>query len=460
MSPGSTSSVWTGLLLDDDEGDISYGPSALGGDVGGEQERDGVSVVAGRIVGEPAVVIEYGSGRGGSSPSSVSNAKVARGIEIASSLDCSLVVVVNGGGGQAPDVPFYRERRDIVRMLVSRSREKPALGVATGPVWGARSLMLGTCDAVIGLPGTTISLGDGTAARPADGDAALEGCGGIDVRAEHPSEGAEVVRRFIHLTTVPDTGADASRTPDPSLAAGVVPENARRAIDGRRAMDAILDPGTKVVLLPRYGGSLQIAIGRLDGRAIGVMASHSMVKAGAIDAAASDKMARFTALCHRFDLPIVQMTDVPGLLAGPEAEATAVNRHSTRPFFEQVRATIPHLSVVMRRAYGQGMIVMGMGGHFPAQVLRVMWPTGQFGGMGLRGAASITATSSARIGLVERDEVHEDLSRHGTAGAMAERFEVDDVISPEETRERLRRAVRLVASGRAPRPFRLPVEPW
>ena len=213
--------------------------------------------------------------------------------------------------------------------------------------------------------------------------AELESSGAVDMVAAGEEEALAQARRYLELITVPQMAA----APQDELRVRealrkVVPESPRRAIDGRRLTELLADSGTVLRLRERFGGALQTALGRIGGRTVGFIASHSMVNAGAIDSPASDKFARFVQMCDTFGVPLVYLADVPGLLAGQVAETTAMNRHSTRPYFAQVYSRAPQLTVVVRRAYGQGMVVMGMGDQVEGRPLQVVWPTAQLGGMG------------------------------------------------------------------------------
>src|SRR5690606_20940445 len=131
------------------------------------------------------------------------------------------------------------------------------------------------------------------------------------------------------------------------------------AIDGRRLTDLLVDLDTAIRLRERFGGAVQTTLGRIGGRAVGVVASHSLVAAGAIGADAAAKLGDFVEFCDEFGLPVIYLTDVPGLLAGPAAERTGVNKQSIRPYNAQARSRGAHLAVVIRRGFGQGLVVMG-----------------------------------------------------------------------------------------------------
>jgi len=199
-------------------------------------------------------------------------------------------------------------------------------------------------------------------------------------------------------------------------------------------------------LRPKFGGAALTAFARLDGLPVGVIASQPTFLGGAIDSPTSDKIARFIQLCDAHDIPIVILCDTPGLMVGPEVEKTGLVRHSARILIALANATVPCLTVVMRKAYGLGYYVMGSKALDPA--LLVAWPTAEFGGMGLEGAArliwkkefeAIEDEAERNAAIQDRTD---DLMKSNTALEVGGRFEYDDVIDPADTRDVLARTVR------------------
>ena len=175
-------------------------------------------------------------------------------------------------------------------------------------------------------------------------------------------------------------------------------------------------------------------------------ASQPTFLGGAIDSPTSDKIARFIQLCDAHDIPVVILCDTPGLMVGPEVETTGLVRHSARILVALANATVPCLTVVMRKAYGLGYYVMGSRALDPA--LLVAWPTAEFGGMGLEGAARIIWKKD--LEAIEDEGAREAAVREKTEWLMAQntalevggRFEYDDVIDPADTRDILTKTLR------------------
>ena len=181
------------------------------------------------------------------------------------------------------------------------------------------------------------------------------------------------------------------------------------------------------------------ALARLEGRPVGVVANNPTHLAGAIDSDGADKAARFLQLCDAFCLPIVTLVDTPGMMVGPDVEATALVRHCSRLFVTGANVSVPMVSIVTRKAYGLGAQAM-MGGSTKAPLACLAWPTGEFGGMGLEGAVRLGYRKELEAAVDDdtRDalfrEMVDRMYEHGKALSVATHFEIDDVIDPADTR--------------------------
>jgi acetyl-CoA carboxylase carboxyltransferase component len=174
--------------------------------------------------------------------------------------------------------------------------------------------------------------------------------------------------------------------------------------------------------------------------------------AGAITSAGADKAARFMQLCDAFGLPVVSLVDTPGMMVGPDAEATALVRHSSRLLVTGAALRVPLVAVILRRGYGLGAQAM-VAGSLHEPLLTVAWPTGELGPMGLEGAVklgfrreldAIADEEERRRRVRELTDLAERNARALNAAAL---FELDDVVDPAETRGLI--ASTLTAAGDA-----------
>jgi acetyl-CoA carboxylase carboxyltransferase component len=227
--------------------------------------------------------------------------------------------------------------------------------------------------------------------------------------------------------------------PDRLALREVVPENRLRVYDTRAALAGIVDAGTLLELRDGFGIGIHTALGRVEGRPVGLLANNPRHLSGAIDPDAADKAARFMQLCDAHGLPIVSLVDTPGFMVGPAVEERAQVRHVSRMFVVAAGLRVPFFAVVLRKGYGLGAMAMAAGGfHSPS--FTVAWPTGEFGGMGLEGAVRLGYRKE--LEAVPEGEAREALYQElvarayekGTAVNMASTLEIDAVIDPADTR--------------------------
>src|SRR5256712_635384 len=167
----------------------------------------------------------------------------------------------------------------------------------------------------------------------------------------------------------------------------IVPDNPRRAYDVRKVIRAIVDDGRVFELKPAWARNIVVGLARLAGHPVGVVANQPMVLGGALDNDAADKAARFIMLCDAFNIPLVFLQDVPGFLVGSKVERAGIIRHGAKMLYAVNEATVPKLTVVLRKAYGAGYFVMCGRAYEPDLI--VAWPTAEISVMGPAGGTNI-----------------------------------------------------------------------
>ena len=245
----------------------------------------------------------------------------------------------------------------------------------------------------------------------------------------------------------------------------MIPERARRAYPVAPIIETLADTGSVTFLREKYAPEMVTALGRIDGRPVGVIANNTMVMAGAITAAASDKAARFLQLCNAFGLPVVSLVDCPGYMVGPAAEAEALVRRGSRMLVAGAALTVPLVAVILRRGYGLGAQAM-CGGSLHEPVLTVAWPGAHLGPMGLEGAVRLGLRKE--LEAIADDDEREQAVRAATAAAeenaralnSASLFEIDDVIDPAETRGLIAATLAAAAQHERPAPRARFVDTW
>ncbi|TNF56574.1 MAG: biotin carboxylase [Burkholderiales bacterium] len=382
--------------------------------------------------------------------------KTDRLLGIALSQKLPVVLFAEGGGGRPgdTDVPIVAGLHVPTFAAMARlSGQVPLVGIAAGRCFAGNAALLGCCDVIIatrssniGLGGPAMVEGGGLGVyRPEDiGPSPVQSANGvIDVLVSDEAAAVAVTRQYLGYFRGRLPGAQA---PDVMRLREMVPENRVRSYDSRRIMQGLVDVGSLLMLREGFGAGIHTALGRLDGRPVGLLANNPEYLGGAIDAPAADKAARFLQLCDAHGLPVVSLVDTPGFMVGPESEAQAHVRHASRLFVVSAALRVPVFSVVLRKGYGLGAMGMSAGG-FHATSFTVAWPSAEFGAMGLEGAVRLGYRKEleALPAGVQREARFAELLREqvekGSAERMAACLEIDAVIDPAHTREWLVRGL-------------------
>jgi methylmalonyl-CoA carboxyltransferase large subunit len=234
----------------------------------------------------------------------------------------------------------------------------------------------------------------------------------------------------------------------------LVPVDAKTAYDMRAVIVRMVDNNDFLEVQPGFAPNLIIGFGRLQGRSIGIIANQPLVLAGALDINAADKGARFIRFCNAFNIPLVTFVDVPGFLPGVQQEYGGIIRHGAKMLFAYSAATVPKITVVVRKAYGGAYVAMCSRDLGADRV--VAWPTAEIAVMGAEGAAEIVfrrEIDAAEDKAARRRELIE-LYREtfATPYVSAGRRLVDDIIEPAETRPYIARALEALHAKRELRP--------
>ena len=218
----------------------------------------------------------------------------------------------------------------------------------------------------------------------------------------------------------------------------------------------IVDDGEFLEVQEHHARNIVCGFARLDGVTVGVVGNQPAALAGVLDIDASAKAARFVRTCDAFNIPIVTFVDVPGFLPGTEQEWRGIIRHGAKLLYAYAEATVPKITVITRKAYGGAYDVMSSK-HLRAD-FNFAWPSAEIAVMGPSGAVNIVYRRE--IGASQtpgelRERLMEDYTaRFENPYVAAERGYIDDVIEPHETRPRLIRALRLLATKHEPGPQR------
>ena len=236
----------------------------------------------------------------------------------------------------------------------------------------------------------------------------------------------------------------------------LVPPNPNQSYDMNVLIYSILDGAEFLEIESLFANNIICGFGRLGGQTIGLVANQPAVLAGALDNSASFKAARFVRFCDAFNIPLVCLVDVPGFMPGPEQEHGGIIRHGAKLLYAFSEATVPRITVIVRKAYGGAYVVMNSK-HIHCDI-NYAWPTAEIAVMGARGASEVIyrreigKADDPEAVLNEKMEAYRE--RFMNPFLAAKRGYIDDVIFPHTTRHRLIRTLQFLESKQASRPDR------
>jgi acetyl-CoA carboxylase carboxyltransferase component len=235
----------------------------------------------------------------------------------------------------------------------------------------------------------------------------------------------------------------------------VLPDSNRKPYDMYEVIRRIVDDGVYFDLKPQWAKTIITCLARFGGRPAGIVANQPRQLGGILDNDSADKAARFINLVNAYGIPLVYLMDVPGFMVGTKVEAGGIIRHGAKMLYATANATVPKVTVVLRKAYGAGYYVMCGRAYEPD--LLVAWPSAEISVMGAEGAVEIIfrrQVEEAEDPEAKRRELIENFRKIIDVYVAAGNDMVDDVIDPRETRPTVCRALELAASKRVERPWK------
>ena len=235
----------------------------------------------------------------------------------------------------------------------------------------------------------------------------------------------------------------------------IIPESARHPYDMYEVIGRIVDDGEWFDLKPRWARTIITCLARMGGRPVGIVANQPKHLGGILENDSADKAARFVNLCDAYGIPLLFLMDVPGFMVGTKVEQAGIIRHGAKMLYAVSRATVPKVTVILRKAYGAGYYVMCGKAYEPDLI--VAWPSAEISVMGPEGAVNIIFRKqieasddpdATRAELVEG--IRDTIDPYIAAGNAM----IDDVIDPRETRPTVIRALEMAETKRVARPWR------
>lgn len=237
---------------------------------------------------------------------------------------------------------------------------------------------------------------------------------------------------------------------------GIIPENPNKSYDVREVITRTVDGSKFFEVHKDYAANAVVGFAHMGGRSVGIIANQPLVKAGCLDINSSDKIARFVRFCDCFNLPLITFVDVPGYLPGVEQEWGGVIRHGAKILYAYSEATVPKVSVILRKAYGGAYIAMSS--RSLGSDLCLAWPTAEIAVMGPDGAVNIINRRDLEA-AADKEEARQELvqqyrEKYANPYIAAARGWIDEVINPVQTRAYLLKGLEMMETKREQRPLR------
>jgi methylmalonyl-CoA decarboxylase subunit alpha len=404
--------------------------------------------------------------------------KIVRIQETAQRIRVPLFYLVDSAGARITDqIDMFPGRRHAGRIFfneVQLSGQVPQICLLLGPSAAGGAYIPAFCDVVVMVEGNaSMYLGSPRMVEVVVGEkVSLEELGGARMHCTESGCGDALVaddREAIHFAHsyfayMPQRSGE---RPAPAAAkdpragtkpiADLVPAEANKGYDMRKVIDALVDDGSWLEIKKLFAKELLTGFARLDGQTVGIVANQPMQKGGVLFNDSADKAARFIWLCDAFEIPLLFLADVPGFMIGTDVERGGIIRHGAKMISAVSEATVPKISVIVRKAYGAGLYAMA-GPAFDSDCV-IALPSAQIAVMGPEPAVNaVFFNKLAELPEEERgarrkqleDEYREDVDLYKLAANLI----VDDVIEPADLRANLIARFRAYATRKSARPDR------
>jgi acetyl-CoA carboxylase carboxyltransferase component len=409
----------------------------------------------GRIEERPVVVCgDDFTVRGGAADASI-HAKLVQAEQMANEFRMPMVRLLDGSGGGGsvkslemtghtyiPEMPGWN-------WVVDNLAAVPVVALGLGPIAGLGAARLVSSHYSVLLskqgqmfaagPSLVAAIGQNVSKEELGGAGFHAQIGSVDDLAEDESEAFAKARRFLSylpasVDALPARVAAMDPQRDAAELDAIVPRDRRHAYKMRRVLECVLDAGSFLEIGRHWGRASITGLARLDGWPVAVIASDPNYYGGAWTADTAQKLVRFIELAQTFHLPVVHFVDIPGFMVGTQAERAGTLRHGSRALASVYQATVPWCTVIVRKAFGVAGAGMCNPGRFR---YRCAWPSGDWGSLPIEGgieAAYKSELAAAADPVARRSEIEARLNRARSPLLTAEKFLVEDIIAPRQTR--------------------------
>jgi acetyl-CoA carboxylase carboxyltransferase component len=434
---------------------------------------DGVIIGSGTIYGAPVAIFAQDFTVAGGSLGLMHSRKITKIMDHALKMRMPLIGINDSGGARIQEgVNSLAGYGEIFFRNTISSGVIPQISVILGPCAGGAVYSPALTDFVFVVDNISkmFITGPEVIKTVLGEEISMEDLGGARVHSEitgnahffadSEEECFEQIKRLI--TFIPWNNSQKARAfnpgePNPKYnISKIVPEDPTLPYDVKDVIRAVVDNSDFFEIMELYAKNIVIGFGRMGGRTTGFVANQPMEMAGVLDVDSSDKAARFIRYCDAFNIPIITLVDLPGYLPGVDQEHAGVIRHGAKVLYAYSEATVPKLTVILRKAYGGGYIAMSSR-HLRADFV-FAWPSAEIAVMGPEGAANIIfrkeINSSSDPDGTRKQKVEEYKAKFANPYVAASRGYIDAVIEPSETRKFLMHSIEVSENKVVPMPYK------
>ena len=392
----------------------------------------------------------------GASSSVINMKKIKHVKQTATKRGLPLVLLGESSGARMPDRMGAAGRSIVAQdpTEYQRLRETPWVSALMGACYGSSTWYAAMSDFVIMRKGSTMAIASARVTsmainKPIDPEELggwrihADKSGLVDMVVDTDQQALDAVRRFLsylpshNMAPPPEYPVPPGSDDRGEKILEILPESRTKVYDVRKIIDAMVDVGSQFEIKARFGRSIATSLARLGGRSVGFIASNPLYKGGALDVDACNKVTSFMVLCDSFNIPIVFLVDVPGFLIGLEGELRGASGRVINWMNAMSLVTVPKITIIMRKSYGQAYINMGGGRNCDEFAC---WPTADLGFMDPAVGANVLVGEKTDDDA-KRQEVQDAIAQDTSAWGLAELFEAQTVIDPRDTREYLLRVL-------------------
>ena len=432
---------------------------------------DGVVTGTGAVLGRPVHIASQDFTVAGGSAGETHSMKVVEMMESALKCGTPFVFINDSGGARVQEgIDSLSGYGQVFHANVLLSGAVPQISIIAGPCAGGAAYSPALTDFVIQTRKAHMFITGPNVIEQVTGEKVTsDGLGGADTHmavsgvnhfvADDDEQAIMIAKKLLSFLPQNNTEDPPLVDPDPYVEYdpalhGIVPVEGTKGYDVREVIGKVIDHADFLEVQAGYAQNLVVGFGRINGRSVGFVANQPSVMAGVLDINASDKGSAFVRFCNAFNIPIVTFVDVPGFLPGVAQEHGGIIRHGAKMLYAYAAATVPKVTVVLRKAYGGAYIAMSAKDLGADQVFA--WPTAEIAVMGAEGAASVVfrrEIAAADDPDARRAELVEEYrNTFSTPFVAASRGLVDDVIDPGDTRRKVAMALELLIAKRQLRP--------